>query len=79
MMPGGRRLSFDEARHAGDEMRRLREARELSQRDLAAQLGVTPAWVSFRETGATRLREDDAGLVAKALGTDLAGLLGGAA
>jgi transcriptional regulator with XRE-family HTH domain len=74
----GPRLGFYEAKHAADAMRRLREAQKLSQRDLAVMLGKTASWVSFRETGATRLREGDAAEVAAALGTSLAGLIGGA-
>jgi transcriptional regulator with XRE-family HTH domain len=74
----GPRLGFYEAKHAADAMRKLRQQQEMSQRELAAKLGKTATWVSFRETGATRLREGDAAEVAAALGTSLAGLIGGA-
>lgn len=75
---GGPPLDFVQARNAAGEMRRLRRKQELSQRDLAARIGKTASWVSFRETGAARLRKDDAEMVAAALGTDLPGLTGGA-
>ena len=77
MMPGGPCLGFHEARRASEAMRRLRAEQNLSIADLAARLGTSENWVSMREGCAVRLRQDDAVLVAAALGTDLAGLTGG--
>lgn len=40
-------------------LRELREARGLTQETLAERIGVGPMWVSYRETGRTRIGVDD--------------------
>jgi transcriptional regulator with XRE-family HTH domain len=79
VIPGSERLGFHEGTRAARTIRRLRNERELSQADLAAKLGKTVSWVGHRETGAVRLRRDDAEKIAAELGTDFEGLTGGAA
>jgi transcriptional regulator with XRE-family HTH domain len=76
--PRGPLLGWDEGRRAADEVRRLRRGAGLTQKDLAAIVGRPQAWVSRRERCAVRMTPGEAGLVAVVLGTDLAGLLGGA-
>jgi len=75
LVPGGPFLSWDEARRAAEGMRRLREARNLTQAELGEALGTSQGWVCVRETCSVRMRRGNAGVVAAALGTDFAGLL----
>lgn len=75
LVPGGPFLSWDEARRAATGMRRLREAQDLTQTDLGERLGTSQGWVCVRETCSVRMRRGNAEVVARALGTDLAGLL----
>lgn len=50
-----------------EEIRALMARRRMSGRQLAAQLGVSPSWVSYRLTGTQPIDINDMSLIAKAL------------
>lgn len=56
-------------------LRQLREARRLSQQDLAAATGITQRLLSEYETGKTQPRLDNLQRIATALGVSLGKLL----
>jgi transcriptional regulator with XRE-family HTH domain len=49
--------------------------KDMSGRDLAAQLGVSPSWVSYRLSGKQEIGIDDLHQIATVLGVDLSELL----
>jgi DNA-binding XRE family transcriptional regulator len=63
------RLSRDQSRIAGRNMRALRVAARRRQRDVAADAGVSQSTLSSYERGFTRIPVDRAQALAKALGT----------
>jgi len=67
-------LPFSEGRRAAVRMRELRRQAGLTQEQVAAMAGQSPSWVAKREQGGTRLSVAEAELIAKVLGTNLAGL-----
>lgn len=74
----GPRLGFLEGRVAAAGMRRCRKAARLSPEDLAERLGTGAMWVKQREGGSIRMTRAEVERVAAELGTDYAGLTGGA-
>lgn len=78
LVPGGPFLGLHEAKRAAAEIRRLRGEQKLTQKALGERLGVSLSWIAERERGSMRLRTVAAARIAEALGTDLAGLTGGA-
>lgn len=69
----------EQAKAAAPRIRELRRGNGWSQRDLARKSGTAQSTVAFAESGWRPLTEGVAGALASALGTDLAGLLGGGA
>jgi len=67
-----------ESKRAVEAIRRLRKKQDLTQTELGARIGRSVAWVSARERARGSLLRSDAEKAAAALGTDLAGLTGGA-
>jgi transcriptional regulator with XRE-family HTH domain len=58
-----------------EEVRALMARRRMSGRQLAASLGVSPSWVSYRLTGQQPIDINDLHLIAKALGVGVHDLL----
>lgn len=58
-----------------EEVRVLLTRRRLSQRQFAAQLGVSPAWLNYRLTGVQEIGVNDLNRIAKALGVGVYDLL----
>lgn len=58
-----------------EEVRALMARRRMSGRQLAAQLGVSPSWVSYRLTGTQPIDVNDLHLIATALGVGVHELL----
>lgn len=61
-------LDRAQSQAAGDRIRQLRLERNWSQKTLAGKSGISAAAISHAETGATRLRIENAGKIAAALG-----------
>lgn len=58
-----------------EEIRALMARRKMSGRDLAAQLGVSPSWISYRLSGKQPIDLNDMASIAHALGVGVHQLL----
>jgi len=75
MHPGGRPTTKKRTA-LGERLAQARERAGISQKDLAAKLGITQPAVAFWERSAANLRSDVLSRIAEALGTSVDDLLG---
>jgi transcriptional regulator with XRE-family HTH domain len=73
--PRGPILAWQDGMRAATGMRRLRLEADLTQEALGSLAGHSQQGIGQREQGAVRMTRGEAKLIAKALGTDLEGLL----